>query len=128
MPYARIMLTLLLAVSAAACSASGGENTPRPQANVITSDEIQTTQFRSAFELIRALRPQWLTGTGQSLSNQAAGQLVVYVDGIRMGGPEHLRQIPTTDMRSARWLSSTEAGTRYGTGHAGGVVEIVTRR
>jgi outer membrane cobalamin receptor len=112
----------------AGCASGSGERAARPQPNVITAEEIQPAQFRSAFELIRALRPQWLTTTGSSIQNQGAGQILVYVDGMRMGGTAFLSQIPTTDMRGARWLSATEATIRYGTGHSGGAIEILTRR
>jgi hypothetical protein len=38
-----------------------------------------------------------------------------------------LRNVRVTDIREIRHLSSPEATTRYGTGHAGGVIHVLLR-
>jgi hypothetical protein len=125
MSVLRIVSSVAFVVLLAGC-ASSGERSTRSQSNVITIQDIESAQFRSAFELIRGLRPQWLTASGSSI--RGGGQIVVYVDDMRMGGPEYLNQVPTNDMRGARWLSPSEATIRYGTGHSAGAIAIQTRR
>jgi hypothetical protein len=47
---------------------------------------------------------------------------------MRMGGVEWLSTIPTLSVAEARLLSAADATTRWGTGHATGVILVVTRR
>jgi hypothetical protein len=124
-----LSLVLSFLVGCSANPGAGGGSTPRPQHNQISSEELQGTQFRNAYELIQALRPNWLQARGQhSLTNTAAGQVMVYLDGNRVRGPEILRQIPTSDLHVARYLTATEATARYGTDHSGGAIVNATRR
>jgi hypothetical protein len=125
MSVLRIVSSVAFVLLLAGCASSGERSTGSPS-NVITAQDIQSAQFRSAFELIRALRPQWLTASGSSI--RGSGQIVVYVDDMRMGGTEYLNQVPTKDRKDARWLSPPEATIRYGTGHSAGAITIQTRR
>jgi hypothetical protein len=128
--HSLVLAVLLLAlVGCASAPAAGGEAPARRQTNLITLEEIQQhAQASDAFEVIRALRPNWLRTRGQqSLSDPTAGQVVVYLDGTRAGGPGFLRQIAVQNMQSAQYLNAGEATSRFGTGHTGGVILIVTR-
>jgi hypothetical protein len=51
----------------------------------------------------------------------------VYLDDARLGGVEQLRWIPATTVREMRFLSAIEATTRYGVGHSGGAVVVMSR-
>jgi hypothetical protein len=113
------------------CASSGGVNSesPRRQSSVITAEEMRERHYGNMYDLIQALRPQWLVaGRAQSVTDPSAGQVVVYMDGVRAGGTGFLRQIATADVQRAEWLSPTEASTRFGTGHTGGVIIVSTRR
>jgi hypothetical protein len=126
-----VTVFLLCAVLAGCASNPGaGDNSqPRRQANRITAEEIQEGASRNAYELIRSLRPAWLETRGShSLTNTGAGQVVVYLDGTRMGNASILTQIQIADLALAQFLSPTEAGARYGLDHTGGAILITTRR
>ena len=103
------------------------------QANLITTEEIQqAASTRNAFDLIRALRPNWLQARGvqsvQRKRTRTAVEVMVYVDGTRTGGPEMLRQILASNVQEARYLGGPEATSRYGTNHSAGAILITLRR
>ncbi|HUF49561.1 MAG TPA: hypothetical protein VMN60_01930, partial [Longimicrobiales bacterium] len=82
-----------------------------------------------AYDLLTRLRPQWLRPRGSvSAQDPDAGYPVVYLDGTRYGRPELLRSLRTDDVQSIQYLGPTDASTRYGTGHVGGVILVTTRR
>ncbi len=134
------------------CAANPGAQASGRQANLITADDIQREAgARNAFELIRALRPNWLEARGvQSLGSpgvyqttrgpggdvrrerggptNSAREVMVYVDGTRMGGPEMLRQILASNLQEVRYLGGTEATSRFGTDHAAGAILVTLRR
>ena len=51
----------------------------------------------------------------------------VYVDGARFGGIESLSLIQATPILEIRFLSASEATSRFGTGNSGGAIVITTR-
>jgi len=106
-----------------------GQAAPRGQSNQISVEEVVEARVQNAHDLIRAVRPNWLQFRGQqSLSDPTSGQVIVYIDGTRAGTLQILRQIPITDVHTARYLSASEATARFGTNHTGGVIQIMTRR
>lgn len=127
--------------SAAASSSPGG---PKSSPNLITADEISRVSVQNAFEAIQKLRPAMLrqrqiasaNGQGGMAQNAPAvtgtgvssGQVVVYMDGTRLGDTEQLRQISATSVSSVRYYSASEAQTKWGSGHPGGAIEVVTKR
>ena len=116
---ARLTVALACAaaiVFAAACasSASSGAGTgPKPGPNLITADEISRVNVVNAFEVVQKLRPS---------------MLVVYVDNNRFGDVESLRQISASSIAALRYYSASEAQTKWGSGHPGGAIEVVTKR
>lgn len=114
-------------VLALACSSSRGAG-PGGNRNVITSDEIRALNVSTAMDVVQRLRPEFLRGRGRaSIQDPAAQFPVVYVDGVRAGGIDALRTIGATDVLEIRYINSTDATTRYGTGHTGGVIEVRIR-
>lgn len=122
-------LLLALAVTLPACATSGGSGgTPRDR-NLLTSEELREAGAVSQTldQAIRRLRPRWLRPRSSSFSSGPA-EVVVYMDGSRLGGPATLAGIPTSEVGEVRYLAPPDATTRYGTGHAGGVIQVRTRR
>jgi hypothetical protein len=122
----RTIAVLLLVLAAAACASTG--TTTSRNSDVITADEIQTASVSTAYEAVQRLRPTFLRGRGQSsISNPGSDLPVVYVNGLRSGGVDQLHTIPAQDVQTIRFISASDATTRYGTGHTGGVIEVTTR-
>ena len=120
----------------AAC-ASSGTSTPRAAESSpdrITSVEIEaTTGASNAYDLIRRLRPRWLTGGGVSsiAQGQVAGQvLLVYLDGNRLGTSESLRNLNVTGIKSMQYYDAVRAATvlrEVGSEPIAGAIVISTR-
>ncbi len=128
----RLCAALLLATAAGACASTGGgaaasDSTSGSTRTVIGADLLRPEAGRSLEDVIRQYRPQWLVRRGSSsLAND--GDIVVYMDTNRMGGPEALRRITADMAESVRLLSAGEATTRFGAGHVYGAIVIESRR
>jgi hypothetical protein len=95
---------------------------------VITFAEIETLQVATAYEVVLQLRPEYLRTRGPaSVSTPTPAEAVVYLDGVRQGGPETLRRIRKQTLREIRYMDSREATTQFGTGHRAGAILVITR-
>lgn len=139
-------IVAIVALGAAACSSaapttSGGG--PKPGPNLITADEIARANVQNAYEAVQKLRPSMLrqrqiasadgqggvrSGSRPSGTGVSAGEVVVYMDNTRVGNVEQLRQISVSSISAVRYFSASEAQTKWGSGHAGGVIEVLTKR
>jgi hypothetical protein len=111
---------------AAACASSGmgaGSGQSRSSRNVITAEELQTIDVPDAYTAIQRLRSTWLrprSGGGSPIA--------VFVDGVRTGDVDMLRQISAITVRELRFISPSDATTRWGTGYTNGAIMVFTRR
>ena len=129
MVRARWMLPLVPVVFAACAAAHTRPRLAPYDAQLITEDEIVASHARSAFDVIRKLRGNFLSDRGmQSFYDATAGMPNVYVDEQRYGDVSMLTTIPAEVISSIRLLRAWEATTRYGTGNMGGVIAITTRQ
>ncbi len=96
--------------------------------DVLNEEEFRNSTATDALRLVQQYRPQWLRGRGpSSILNPAAGQVQVYVNDTRWGNVSRLRDISAADVLEMRYLSGTDATTRYGTDHSGGVIQVTMR-
>lgn len=120
-----LLLALALPFMITACATAGG---PRSggDANTITREQIEESSFTNAYDLVRALRGNWLRKRGTASINND-GDVIVYLDRTRYGGPTSLREINTSDVERITHLSAREASSRYGLDHVYGAVLVETR-
>ncbi len=125
----RITLAWFVAlVMLAGCATRGAESGPRRDRDVITAEEIEEINVATAFDVIRQLRPEYLRSRGQmSLRDSEPEYAVVYLNGVKYGGLEQLRTIRAMDIAEIRYIGASDATTRWGTGHFGGVIEITVK-
>src|SRR2546428_5059847 len=117
-----------LALLSVLTNSARGQNAPRRDRSLITVEEIERNSATNAYDVIRSLRPAWLVPRSRSITNPTGGQVVVYVDGVRVGSPDELRNIPAPQVKEARYLSAPDATTRFGTDHPSGAIEVATQR
>lgn len=102
---------------------------PTGRRDIITLEEIKKTSASTALDLIRQLRPSYLNDRGpQSLTNDQAGRVIVYVNGTRYGYVESLNEISAASVSEVRRISGVDATQRWGIGHAGGVIYVTVAR
>ena len=115
---------LAVVVLGGACASSGqpDQSRPRRNRNLITAEELSELSVSTCYEAVRRLRPAWLQARGRSPLP------VVFRNNARWGGdPRSLESIRINSVSEIRFLSASDATTRYGTGFTGGVILVVTR-
>jgi hypothetical protein len=136
-------VALLLAL--AACAGGGGGGVGGP-ADAITQEQIDEAALDHVLQVVQRYRPRWLQPARSPTSSGVAplvgrpgmpqdpGQYivtdvypVVMRDGVRLGELSSLASIDPRTVASIRFISATDATTRYGSGLDGGVIEVVSR-
>lgn len=115
-------LALGLVTVAGACASSGtaaGEQSPTASStvrrtNVITAQEIRDSRAPSLPDLIRQLRPSWPTAVSIVVNNDI------------MGGYDMLRTQPVSTANEIRYLTRSEAQTKWGA-RVQEVIQVITR-
>lgn len=119
---------VLVATFTLACASTPGTGTAGRSRNVITAEEIHSVNRTTLFDVVQALRPEFLRGRGvQTLGNASSTAVVVYLDGVRAGGPEALQRLTPDSAIEIRYLDARDATTLYGTGHTSGAILVKTR-
>ena len=133
MHLSRRVLATVMTVLAACASGGGGASAAKQNPNLISTEEIVASSASNAYEVIQRLRPSFLRtrgavhGTPGATNAMEMVDLVVYLNENRLGGSDQLRQISTNDIREIRYFNSSEATTKWGTGHSAGAIQIVSR-
>jgi hypothetical protein len=93
-------------------------------ARAIDQLEIRRSGARNAHEAIVRLRPRLLMSQRDRASTVA---VQVYMDGVRLGSIEALKEIPSSAVGQIRWLDGREATIWFGTGNGVGAWVITSR-
>jgi hypothetical protein len=125
-PAARRFALLVLILLTPACASRRSGNTPGPDRNLITREQIQQHRFNNAYEAVQALHANWLSTRGTD-SFQNPGEVLVYLDNMRLGGVEKLREIGSATIGSIRYYDGISASARWGLDHGHGVIFVSTR-
>ncbi len=104
----------------------------------ITREEIASLSEGDAFRIIQQRRALWLRPRiVATLSRTAGGDAggdgggiypVIFMDGLRYGPFESLRDFRSVDIERIEFISALDATTLYGTGYMGGIIRVVMRR
>lgn len=122
----RTLALALLAGALVGCAPSGPATT-RPNPNILTRDEIAQSGARTAFELVQNERPIWLRERG-AVSFTQENDVIVYMDGTRIGGREALRDINPANIDHLEFFDARRATYRFGPGHVNGAILIFMRQ
>lgn len=119
-------VVLLVTATAIACApaATGGKARNH---NVLTSEEIAASQATTAHDAIKNLRPMFLRSRGQTTLEGTGQSAHVFLDGQKYGDIETLKTMSVQTVREIRFLSASDATTKYGTGYTAGIIEVWTR-
>ena len=123
------ILGLVLVAACSSASTKGSTSAaPRGNRDLITRAQIDQMSVQDAYEIVSRMRPEFLREQRGPSSVTRSGILpVVYIDGVRRGGPEALRGLRPGEVDEIHFMSATDATTRYGTDHAAGVIEVKSR-
>jgi len=121
--FTPLALALLLMLLPACASTGGGDGSQRGGRNLIIEAELAEQPELDAFQAIERLRPRWL--------RQPMGRSPVpVINGTpqRGAGLNVLRSIRAADVQEMRYMSASDATTRYGTGFDGGAILVQTKQ
>jgi hypothetical protein len=126
MPRFAVRLSLaFLLLSGVACGARQNAGGQRVDRNVITPAQISEKGYRNALEAVEGLRSPWLITRPDGLGQQREVQ--VYLDDIRLGGIQNLRQITAPQIVLIRYIDAATAINRWGVDHGQGAIMVITR-
>ncbi len=121
----RVLVPLCAAVLIASSLVAQGA--VKSSSTLITAQEIERSGVGNAFEAVQLLRPRWLKarevlqlptdGTDMRMS-----QIRVYLDDRDMGDVDFLRTIPADQIYTLHYMSTNEAGARFGPSSGPGIV------
>jgi hypothetical protein len=117
-------LALALVFGVAGCASGGGgssTSTAGGDANRIVKAELDQLGNVDGLEAIERLRRRWLTARGGGM---AGATVVLYIDGTRRDGLSDLRIYRTGEIVEIEYMNSSNATTRYGTGHGAGAILV----
>jgi hypothetical protein len=113
-----------LAASLAACATAGSAAPPArtiPDARVLTGAELNAQSPGLPLDVaVAQLRPSFAWRRGRAPT--------VYVDGLRYGSFDSLRELPSSWVVRIEVLDGPTATWRYGTNHSGVVLDVTTIR
>jgi hypothetical protein len=125
-----IRALLLLGVAACASSKQPLLNAPpklRDQSEM-TQDEIRATQYTNMYDVIQALRGNWLRRKGDMSLIGEQTQIQVYLDTQRIGGPDELKTIVPINVALVRYFDPQQASARWGVNHGQGAIYLLSAR
>ena len=145
---ARVAVAVVAAALCGGCSSSGstagtasqsgssGIASTRPRTggqDLILESEIaaRAGEATNALQIIMKLRPQMLRSRGVISPNDANSEATmpkIYVDNVSYGNVESLSNINATQIQEIQYIKATDATTRWGTGHTGGVILVITKK
>jgi hypothetical protein len=96
-----------------------------PQRSFTSFSETQISAVRpiTAYDAVLRLRPTALNPAGGFFFEP-----LVYLDGLRLGGPDELNRISAIDLIGIEFLTPIEASAKFGpTGRNGGAILLTSR-
>jgi hypothetical protein len=120
--------TLIILACGAACAQGPHTGRSRPFPDDIVRADLEAADVATAYEAVQRLRPRWLRNQGPASFQTPDLYPRVYVDGMPRGQLDELHRIPADDVETISFISAPDATMRWGTGHTGGVILVMTRR
>ena len=134
---ARVVVAAAAALMTLSCATSGSSGSSlrsksRSQ-DIIPESEItaNASEAANALQIIEKLRPQMLRSRGVGSPTDVTGESArpkVYVDNVAYGDLGTLSNLTASQIKEIQFINSRDATTKWGTGHMGGVILVLTRR
>lgn len=123
-------LTVAVVTAVIGCTHAGTAAAPSADSSVITQEQIEPLHATNAYDVVAALRPTFLHSRGRESSDPRIPPVPVkvYLDNASYGDVSSLRGIPIEQIEAIRFYESSDAQYKFGTGNAGGVIQVITKR
>ena len=126
---AALLVMVLVAIAPASCVMQHSAVAPGGDPMVITEKQIAQVQATTAYDAVTHLHGEFLVSRGRDANNPNLPPVPahVYVDDTFYGDVGTLREIPAMDIAEIRLYQSYEAQYKFGSGHPGGVIQVITK-
>ena len=94
--------------------------------NRVSMAEIRDQPPSDALLLVQRVRRHWLRDQVSGDPGSMADDVVVYLDGTRLGGRRELQQIPSSQIGRMEFIEGRIAARRWGVSHALGAILLFT--
>lgn len=123
-----LALLAVLSVLCLACHQAAPGASTTSLRNVITREQIDSSDAHNVYELVIRLHPDFLKDRGAvSIKKNTHDRAVVFMNDQEYGILETLRNIPTGRIGEVRYYPGIEAVSRFGAQYGGGVVQLIPR-
>lgn len=125
-----VWMTLAVVAILIGCTHASTAASPNADSSTITQEQIEPLHATNAYDVVAALHPNFLHSRGRESSDPRVAPVPVrvYVDDTSYGDASSLRGIPIDQIEEIRFYQSYDAQYKFGTGNAGGVIQVVTKR
>jgi hypothetical protein len=118
-------------LSLTACASSGAKSSgaaagPRVSRDLLTTEQIQSTKYNNLYDVVQALRSNWMNDRGQDSLNGPSSVVLVYLNDTKLGGVEELKAISPGEVTYIRHYDGITAAGRWGLDHGKGVIYVST--
>jgi hypothetical protein len=127
-PFPPRLCIAAFVVAVSGCALARGPALPTPREDVVTAADLaHVTDAANLLRAVRELRPLRLERQSfEAFDSTRAEPVVIYLDGLRLGGPDHLRYIALENVARVRYLDADQAEARYGSGYLNGAIEVTS--
>ena len=97
---------------------------------VVTEDDIAAMRASTAYDVVSRTRSEYLHSRGRQSLDKRIPEVPahVFVDDTYYGDIGTLRTIPASELSQVRFYQGYEAQYKFGSGHMGGVIQLITKR
>jgi hypothetical protein len=98
--------------------------------DVVGEDQIENMRAVTAYDVVARVHGEYLHSRGRQTLDPKAPVIPahVYVDDTFYGDISTLKAIPASQLAEVRFYQAYEAQYKFGSGHMGGVVQLITKR
>lgn len=124
-----LVLSTLLLVGA--CASSSGSRGPRADPDELTREEIMSVEARTLYDVVRRLRPRWLTAARRA-GDRSFGlttEVVVFQEQTLLGNTQVLNRWSPSAVAWMEWMDASTASASLpglGSRHVAGAIIIHT--
>lgn len=101
--------------------------TVRTDRQLLTREEMRKTEFTNLYDVIRALRGNWLRVRAAESFGKSS-EMQVYLDMQRIGTVDELRNISPMNILTVRYFDPIQASARWGMDHGAGALLVTTAK
>lgn len=119
-------MVLGLTACASGAGSSGAASGPRTSREILTTEQIQSTKYNNLYDVIQALRANWMNDRGKDSLTGPNSVVLVYLNDTKLGGVAELKAISPLEVSYIQHYDGIAAAGRWGLDHGKGVIYVST--